>query len=925
MVVVREVEVVVNPVDRVTPALNRIAQIIERLNGGMINIKLDNKIFDSMGDLQENINDLGQTVTVNAELVDNASGPMKDISVGAEKSSKSVDKISESGKKIGDSLDNSKKKGLGFFDSLEQGSNKVSSSLMDLKEKFAAIAITGAIGGISWLGAKESSEYQAEILSKIGERVSPEEQKRMEKFIGEAKGSGYTTSSKRTELVNYVETRTKLRGDKAEAAVSGVEKKYFESPEAKKDFSSAQELMRAASLKSIRGLDMQAQLDSIFGQGFSKKSVNTRFRIMAEVGGKVDINKAMEEMPEDVLKNRLSEISKSIGSTMIGPMNTLLDGAIKVADALSSIPGFSQGAGIFLMATTAGIGFKLLLDATSMAKSGLFGMLGAIGLTKTAEGELVIVQRARTAATLVSNAATRLATLGTVMFATTEGAAAASTGGLAAAEGVLTASTLTLGTALSILAVPLLILGAILAIVAYKTGVFQKIWQTLSHTQIAKDFGAGIKEAGEWISGLIRSADRLYKAFSRGEMGQGIGQGFKSSVATIDAVYKRLKETGLLDLMGKGMAISLGALGMPTSIVRMISGIDLVGAENQTIIDVLKKIQSLWDSFVGWLKGGWRAIVSLPANIADAMRQSLPSWAGGYSDEQKEARKKGIKPGERGWPGDENQPPGTPGSEAQGWGDWLAGKLKANPDLAQREGENLTEWNERTKAQRLALARELFPSSSYSDEALQPIINDISDYLLASEGGKPHQLAKLNQRKINEGISNNAPALPASTSEPGDPFSSPSMTNKIKDSPIEIKTKPAEDIHGGADVQSSFQAVGSWLYDGLSNAWYQYQSSATGSDVAKSGLARVHENEPIVPARLNKPGKLNAALDRLNSGNYSGGARSTQISVGGLKVEVINPVVLDAAAAYQLSDILKRELDPYIEEVVKRKIGQFST
>ena len=44
-----------------------------------------------------------------------------------------------------------------------------------------------------------------------------------------------------------------------------------------------------------------------------------------------------------------------------------------------------------------------------------------------------------------------------------------------------------------------------------------------------------------------------------------------------------------------------------------------------------------------------------------------------------------------------------------------------------------------------------------------------------------------------------------------------------------------------------------------------------------------------------------------------------------LRVEVINPVVPDTGAAYQLTDILKRQLDPFIEETVKRKVAQYIT
>lgn len=44
-----------------------------------------------------------------------------------------------------------------------------------------------------------------------------------------------------------------------------------------------------------------------------------------------------------------------------------------------------------------------------------------------------------------------------------------------------------------------------------------------------------------------------------------------------------------------------------------------------------------------------------------------------------------------------------------------------------------------------------------------------------------------------------------------------------------------------------------------------------------------------------------------------------------LRVEVINPVVPDSGAAYQLTDIMKRQLDSYIEQTIMRKVAQYIT
>jgi len=53
----------------------------------------------------------------------------------------------------------------------------------------------------------------------------------------------------------------------------------------------------------------------------------------------------------------------------------------------------------------------------------------------------------------------------------------------------------------------------------------------------------------------------------------------------------------------------------------------------------------------------------------------------------------------------------------------------------------------------------------------------------------------------------------------------------------------------------------------------------------------------------------------------SGKRRAATNIFEGATYNINNPVVPDSGAAYHLTDILKRELDPYIEERVKRMIG----
>jgi hypothetical protein len=104
---------------------------------------------------------------------------------------------------------------------------------------------------------------------------------------------------------------------------------------------------------------------------------------------------------------------------------------------------------------------------------------------------------------------------------------------------------------------------------------------------------------------------------------------------------------------------------------------------------------------------------------------------------------------------------------------------------------------------------------------------------------------------------------------------------------------------------------------------------AMGATFNKGGLfaGLVHEKEEIIPQAIAQKGTgpLSKVLGDLQQGGQGPSGRSVNITVEGLKVEINNPVVPDSGAAYQLTDILKRQLDPFIEETVKRKVAQYIT
>jgi hypothetical protein len=415
MVVIREAEIVINPIDNVTPALSRLANMISgRFSSVRMDIELADTIFSDLQRVTDLTAGLGEKVNIDVALNDNSANVARNISNNSQQAARGVEKIADASSKVGRELNETERKSSRFFSTLEQSSRSVVDSLDGVLTKFAAIAVTGSIGGVSWLGAKSSEKYKQEVIESIATRNGTPEAAIAKEFIGEAgePGQEYTSGSQRADLMRYIELNTRARGENATSAVRGVEKLAFSSETAERLGYDAESLMRIATRKSLSGLrpDQKSDIESIFGKDFSKKSLTTRMRILAEFDQKIDINEAMKEDPEKVLQFKLDAMSKSVGKAMIGPMNSLLDVSLKVVDGLASIPGMPQIAGVGLMATTAGIGLKLMFDAAGMASDGMLGVVRVLGLTKKAEGELLVVQKVRAVATAVSNAMTWTAT-----------------------------------------------------------------------------------------------------------------------------------------------------------------------------------------------------------------------------------------------------------------------------------------------------------------------------------------------------------------------------------------------------------------------------------------------------------------------------------------------------------------------------------
>lgn len=1015
MVVFREAEVVVNARDNVTSALESISRFIDRLSGSAIDLKIGQGAFDSLDAMQEKVDSLGKTVAVDVALQTDTGAmdtALKGVDAGAQKAAAGVGGIADATKKTGNELDNTKKKSTGFFESMQAGSQKVGDALGGITEKFAALAITGAIGGFSWLGAKESAEYQKEVIATIGTRNGAKEGAMAEKFVGEAGTSGqeYTSSSRRTELLSYVEYNTKLRGEKAMAATRGIEKLAFSSETAEKKGWDAESLMRIGTRKDLKGVrpDMKGDINAIFGKDFTNKSLSARMKIIAEFDKKIDINEAMKEDPEKVFKLKLDKLSKGIGSTMIGPMNFIINMANSLVTVLDKIPLLKGIAGYGIMAVTAALGIELLVQAAASAGSGLMMMAKALSFTNLQATYLSVSTRASTAATWASTiaarassaanalsaAVTRMLTVNTISNVAIENASFMSRIRMVAASIAYTASTIGatiatggLTTAMSALAVvegivaspllvPLALAAALIGLVAYKTGFLSSILKGISSINIGKVFkDISIGDFGKAWKDLTKG----FKLPSLSEMWGNLMGGIKLPEFKLPDFKKMLSGIKIGDIFKIGLAVAFAPILLPLVAVvklieKLVGGTDFIGK----ILDIGAGLWKKMTHFLAWVADGVKVLVGMVNWLRDGLgitkrekEADLAKTGASIAKSQGKVDAKGkgipyewmtISGSGTGW-----FPKGTSESSGRSPNQGLSGAEIARLNKGKEAVDNAPRgFFEGIPGIDLLTSAVVGLTKAMSGEGIAGSIKDaLSNLVLGIPGFDTiapvlqslkdtiDNLSLWLDTRIGEGLTNTATTA-LRTAMPGPALVYDTVTGALKiggsdepDNPppdeptptptpaVSTPAKPTVYVKTGSVPGDSYK-------DGDEIPVTQYESlgadqrakfiprpaphAASGAEVGKSGLANVHLGEPIVPARLNKPGKLNEALGALQAGNYGAGkGRSTIVHVEGLKIEVSNPVLPDTSAVYHLTDILKRELDPWIENIIKRKIGQYIT
>ena len=615
----------------------------------------------------------------------------------------------------------------------------------------------------------------------------------------------------------------------------------------------------------------------------------------------------------------------TVVNKLLGPMALLADGFVKVADSIPGLGLVATVVSVLAMATGVRLLAPLLLQTAT---------------------NLGIMTTATKVFTMYTNITT----------------------------GAIKAMGTTLIKALAFtLANPIVLVVALAAAVGYllyKTGYLQKAWDKFKDSAIGKDLIGGVIAGVAWVTDAFGSLfswlDEKWAEMGDGVTGDLLGildtvmGGFGWLFDKIDAAYESgaLGKALKLSLMGIFPIIALvKSLTMIAGYVRQLydsSNIisDLLSAGKRAWEAISNSVQWLYDvargmlSWIGdtlddistdvtdWLKKLWDAITGLPGSISAAIKSWFPG-AGGAEDADRSPAE--IQAGMA--------------VEAKAPGAYVMGpneqKISPSQWAMQYLFDPSGEFGNKTVygpgGAELGAVKDFMTLDTALDALEQAAIG----------GGKPSPIPGvvnfseetfLDLFRGNKSLYPNAEEL-YNRFESGDgkaQLKSDQWGNEyLSPTPPEAPEAPetftnqgpmyvAYGDNGAFDVMNASGVVQrGFASEAAANEYIANNQYAMGATFDKGGLfaGQVHAKEEIIPQAIAQKGTgpLSKILGDLQQSGQGAGGRSVIINVEGLRVEVNNPVVPDTGAAYQLTDVLRRQLDPFIEETVKRKVAQYIT
>lgn len=527
---------------------------------------------------------------------------------------------------------------------------KFHSSLTRMTESLAGMVIGGGIVGFSWIGAEKANLYEEQIAKAIGANKKLKlSQIELNDFLDRYSGSEWTTKSKMTETIQAASLygpKYGFRGKKLEDLAESAEKIAYAKQESLGGMSGSDLVLMSSVYSGKLRASVEAQFrtataDIAGTAGYENliKTAKGRLKLLqreAEKGGEggtaLNMQVELDKRPWAAAMNNISELKRSVGESIAGPLRTLTGLFSSLVKTIKSIPGGSALIG-WVAITIAVAGALSLLASVITPVISLYGILKTAMLGQAAASQMMAM----------SNAA-MIASYGGVVIAE-EAVAVANTGVMASAYAMAGGLWAALAPVL-LIAMPLLALGGILYWVEQKTHIFSKAFKELGRTQMAKDLLNWFNDVGYWIREAIKWIDSLYKMLKN----SGI-----SKIAASIAGGAAFGAVGLA--IGAASAITGKS---PQELLGIISdhlqnllrwGSSIITPIIAKINEWLKKIGNIMDGVYDIVQGILKPLTTLASDIVDKIRMILPNFLGGYTDEEKAARAKGIKPGGVGWPG----------------------------------------------------------------------------------------------------------------------------------------------------------------------------------------------------------------------------------------------------------------------------------
>ena len=611
---------------------------------------------------------------------------------------------------------------------------------------------------------------------------------------------------------------------------------------------------------------------------------------------------------------------------LLGPMALLADGFVKVADSIPGLGLVATVVSVLAMATGVRLLAPLLLQTAT---------------------NLGIMTTATKVFTMYTNITT----------------------------GAIKAMGTTLVKALAFsLANPIVLVIALAAAVGYllyKTGYLQKAWDKFKDSAIGKDLIGGLVTGIAWVTDeftkLFSWLDEQWAKGSEGAFGW-LLSALDTVAGTFGWLFDKLDDAYESGALGKALKLSLVGLFPIVGLLKSLEALvgfagKLLGSSN-VVADVLSAGRKAWDTISGvlqwlydtvkgtiswldetidgistdvtdWLSKLWDGIAGLAGSISDTIKGWLQGSVEGVPDTIVEWLKKL-------WDALTSLPSSI-SSAINGWLPWGDGAEDEGKksSLSEADREDVIQ---KAKSSRTGGGYKNFDFGMGSDiwdmalkEAETGIAQEVPNLQNRAEYERLVEWFRDELANKSSGSSGNAAPISGEieikTDQWGNKYKSP-VPPEAPQAPETFKNQGSMYVAYGNDglfdvMNASGLVQSGFASEAAAKEYIANHQYAMGATFNKGGLfaGLVHEKEEIIPQAIAQKGTgpLSKVLGDLQQGGQGPSGRSVNITVEGLKVEINNPVVPDTGAAYQLTDILKRQLDPFIEETVKRKVAQYIT